>query len=160
MPAIEINHVSVSADDLQESVAFYEDVFGMERVPSPNFEAPVEWLQCGDDQLHLFHRDVDAPVYHHFGITVTDFEAVFHAARERKLFANWDDTGDPGVYSLPDESVQVYLRDPADNLIEVNHSDLESVDEEVRQYVTPRSAQIDQSGAAAAATMSLDSTKR
>jgi len=156
MPAIEINHVSIHADDLDESVAFYEEVFGMERVPSVNFEVPVEWLQCGDDQLHLFDRDVEAPVYHHFGMTVADFEEIFRAAQERDLFANWDDLGDPGVYSLPDDSVQVYLHDPADNLIEVNYPDIETVDDEVRQYITPRSDRIDQSGEAAHAEMSLN----
>jgi catechol 2,3-dioxygenase-like lactoylglutathione lyase family enzyme len=155
MPAIEVNHVSVHADDLEESVTFYEEVFGMERVPSANFEVPVEWLECGDDQLHLFDRAVEAPVYHHFGLTVDDFEAVFTAARERDLFANWDDTDDPGVYSLPDDSVQVYLRDPANNLLEVNYPDIETVDDAVREYISPRSDRLEQSGEAAQAEMSL-----
>ncbi|QIO25226.1 VOC family protein [Haloarcula sp. JP-L23] len=155
MSAFEINHVSVHADDLEESVTFYEDVFGMERVPSPNFEAPVEWLACGEQQLHLFDRDVEAPAYHHFGMTVENFEAVFEAARERDLFANWDDSGDPGVYSLPDGAVQVYLNDPAGNLIEVNHPDVDALDESVRQYIVPRSEQFDQSGEAAEATIGL-----
>lgn len=156
MVAININHVSVHADDLEESVAFYEEVFGMERIPAPNFEAPVEWLQCGDQQLHLFDRDVDAPVYHHFGMTVENFEELFRIAQERELFANWDDSGNPGVYSLPDGAVQVYLNDPAGNLIEANWPDVETLDEDVQQYITPRSEQFDQSGEAARATLGLD----
>lgn len=155
MVALGINHVSVHADDLETSIAFYEDVFGMHRVPSPNFEAPVEWLQCGEQQLHLFDRDVDVPVYHHFGVTVDDFEEVFRAAQERDLFANWDDSGDPGIYSLPDGAVQVYLNDPAGNLVEVNWPSVESLNQEVRQHVTPRSDQFDQSGEAAEATLDL-----
>lgn len=155
MTALGINHVSVHADDLETSIAFYEDVFGMRRVPSPNFEAPVEWLECGDQQLHLFDRDVDVPVYHHFGVTVDDFEEVFRVAQERDLFANWDDSGDPGIYSLPDEAVQMYLNDPAGNLVEVNWPSVESLSQEMRQHVTPRSDQLDQSGEAAEARLNL-----
>jgi lactoylglutathione lyase len=155
MSTFEINHVSIHADDLEESIAFYEDVLGMERIPSPNFEAPVEWLQCGDQQLHLFDRDIEASAYHHFGMTVEDFEAFFQTAQERELFANWDDTDDLGVYSLPDGVVQAYLNDPAGNLIEVNHPNVETLDREVRQYVVPRSEQFEQSGEAVEATLRL-----
>jgi len=155
MIALEINHISVHADNLEKSVTFYEDVFEMRRVPSPNFGAPVEWLQCGEQQLHLFDRDVEAPTYHHFGMTVEDFEAVFDTARDQELFANWDDTDEPGVYSLPNGAVQVYLNDPAGNLIEVNHPDAEMLSDDIRQYIVPRSEQFDQSGEAADATLGL-----
>ena len=49
-----INHVSISATDLETSTRFYEEVFGMERIPTPIFETPVQWLRVGDLQLHLF----------------------------------------------------------------------------------------------------------
>ena len=57
-----LNHVSISAVDLEESTRFYEDVFGMQRIPTPAFKATsVQWLRVGDLQLHLFDRDVEAP---------------------------------------------------------------------------------------------------
>ena len=43
MPAINLNHVSVVARNLRESVRFFEEVFGMQRVPTPNFGFPVQW---------------------------------------------------------------------------------------------------------------------
>ena len=49
-----INHVSISASDLEESTRFYEEVFGMERIATPIFDTPVQWLRVGDLQLHLF----------------------------------------------------------------------------------------------------------
>lgn len=153
MVAININHVSIPADDMEESVAFYENVFGLERVPSANFEVPVEWLKCGDQQLHLFDRDVSAPLYNHFGLTVENFEEVFHIAQEQDLFANWDDSDNPGIYSFPDNTVQLYLNDPSGNLIEVNWPNAEDLSEDIRQYITPRSDQFDQSGEAAKATL-------
>jgi catechol 2,3-dioxygenase-like lactoylglutathione lyase family enzyme len=55
--ATRFNHVSVHALDLDESLRFYVDVFGMERLPSPNFSAQVEWLRVGEQQLHLFKSE-------------------------------------------------------------------------------------------------------
>ena len=51
--AISINHVSIHADDLERSVAFYEQLFGMERIPTPTFAFPVTWLRLGRQQLHV-----------------------------------------------------------------------------------------------------------
>jgi catechol 2,3-dioxygenase-like lactoylglutathione lyase family enzyme len=75
-------HVSVSATDLEESVRFYTDFFGMEEVPSPEFSSPVRWLRVGDLQLHLFLSEDPAPARHHFALDVDDFEAAYRRARE------------------------------------------------------------------------------
>ena len=79
MRATGVNHVSISAPDLEASVRFYVEVLGMKRVPAPRFGGqPVAWLRVGDQQLHLFQRE-GAPQYHHFGIDVDDFEAALDA---------------------------------------------------------------------------------
>jgi len=75
-----INHVSIHARDLQESEDFYVELLGAEPIPSPNFGLPVRWLAFGRTQLHLFERDVEAPGFHHFGLTVDDLEPVYRAA--------------------------------------------------------------------------------
>jgi catechol 2,3-dioxygenase-like lactoylglutathione lyase family enzyme len=46
-----INHVSINARDLQESVDFYVDLLGAELIPTPNFGLPVQWLALGRTQL-------------------------------------------------------------------------------------------------------------
>ena len=86
MRATGFTHVSVHASDLEESTRFYVDLFGMRRVPAPDFEHPVVWLEVGDQQLHLFLRDTPAPDFHHIGLDVDDFEAAYTLARERGLF--------------------------------------------------------------------------
>ena len=117
--AATLNHVSISASDLDASARFYEDVFGLRRIPTPNFGFPVCWLRVGDLQLHLFQRSVDAPAHHHFALTVQDFESVYRKAEERGAF---DDTINDGrIRVLPDGSVQMYLRDPDGNLVEVDY---------------------------------------
>lgn len=122
-----LTHVSVSAHDLDESARFYEELFGMEEVPAPDFPFPVRWLRVGDLQLHLFQSDQPAPsTPHHFGLDVDDFEAVYEKAHEMGV------TQGEGyfskVYELPDGAAQLYLRDPAGNMVEANWPDASTLD--------------------------------
>lgn len=152
-----INHVSILANDLEESASFYESVFGMERIPTPNFSVPVQWLQCGDRQLHLFKRDIDAVDYYHFGLHVDDFEAVYETIQEHDI-ASFDVVGGsgdevvsdtPDVYELPDGAIQMYIRDPAGNLVEVNYPDVADIDRSIVTEVIDRNDLIDQTDEAA-----------
>ena len=119
-----INHVSISARDLDESTRFYEGVLGMERIPTPMFATPVQWLRCGDLQLHLFLDETgNAPARHHLGLTVDDFDAAFRAVSEWTS-SEWGND----LVELPSGQVQLYFRDPADNLIELNWPDASSID--------------------------------
>ena len=52
----QINHVSVNALNLEESVRFYEDLLGAKRIDTPNFGIPVQWLALGRTQLHIADR--------------------------------------------------------------------------------------------------------
>ena len=80
MAATGINHVSISARDLEESTRFYETVFGMERIATPIFATPVQWLRVGNLQLHLFlDESGTAPSRHHLGLTVDDLDAAYEA---------------------------------------------------------------------------------
>ncbi len=122
-------HVSVGAHDLEKSARFYKDLFGMEQIPSPGFPFPVVWLRVGDLQLHLFQTDGPMPSGHHFGLDVDDFEAVYKKARAMGVtigegyFSN--------VYELPDGAVQLYMRDPAGNMVEANWPDVSTLDRSV-----------------------------
>lgn len=155
MAAIDLNHASIVAHKLQDSVDFYEDLFGMKPVPTPNFEVPVQWMQCGHQQLHLFERDVAAPSYHHLGITIDDFAKVYRVADDRGLFASWDDNSDGSLYLLPDGAVQMYIADPAGNLVEVDHPDVQSLDEAIQAQIVNREELDEQTGEAANATLNL-----
>jgi catechol 2,3-dioxygenase-like lactoylglutathione lyase family enzyme len=129
MRATRFTHVSIHAYDLEESTRFYVDVLGMRRVPSPDFAMPVEWLQLGDQQLHLFLSEDPAPSHHHIGLEVDDFEAAYRVASEHGLFDG--DAFGAEVRELVDGVVQMYLRDPAGNLVEVNWPDVSTLDRSV-----------------------------
>ena len=78
----------------------------------------MQWLALGRTQLHLFERDIQPTSHHHLGITVDDLEPVFRAAErrdafDRKAFGNH-------LVELPGDVVQLYVRDPAGNLVELD----------------------------------------
>lgn len=129
MQATGLNHVSVNAHDLEESLRFYEELFGMERLPTYGFAFPTQFLRLGRLQLHVFQREDAIPVYQHFGIDVDDFEAVYARAEEMDIFEK--DAFFNHIYELPDGSVQMYIRDPAGNLIEIDWPDVTTLDRSI-----------------------------
>jgi catechol 2,3-dioxygenase-like lactoylglutathione lyase family enzyme len=116
--ASDINHVSIHARDLEESVGFYVELLQAEPIPTPNFGVPVQWLAFGRTQLHLFQRDLTPTSHHHLGITVEDLERPYRVAErrgafEREAFGN-------NLVLLPGDVVQLYIRDPSQNLVELD----------------------------------------
>jgi len=126
----EINHVSVNALDLEQSVDFYVDLLGAEPIATPNFGIPVQWLALGGTQLHLFERDLTPTSHHHLGITVDDVEPVYRAADRRGAF---DDVAFGNrLVELPGDVVQLYVRDPAGNLVEFDHHGVDRLPDDLR----------------------------
>jgi len=126
----QINHVSIHARDLRESVDFYVDLLGAEPIPTPNFGLPVQWLALGRTQLHLFERDLTPTSHHHLGITVDDLESVYRAAQrrdafDRRAFGNH-------LVLLPGDVVQLYVRDPAGNLVEFDQAGADRLPDDLR----------------------------
>jgi catechol 2,3-dioxygenase-like lactoylglutathione lyase family enzyme len=128
-----INHVSVNAVDLRASVEFYVDLLGAELIATPNFGLPVQWLALGRTQLHLFERTLQPTSHHHFGVTVDDLEPVFRAAERRQAF-DFEAFGNHLV-ELPGDVVQLYVRDPAGNLVEIDHAGRARLPEDLRAQV-------------------------
>ncbi|WP_447978850.1 VOC family protein [Candidatus Nitrospira bockiana] len=65
------NHVAIEVDDVEEAVAFYQDVFGLEMLRGGEGAA---WCKLGEHQfLAIFEVDVLQPDrMKHFGIMVRD----------------------------------------------------------------------------------------
>jgi catechol 2,3-dioxygenase-like lactoylglutathione lyase family enzyme len=120
------NHLSIGTRNLAESVKFYETVLGMQTIPSYNFGFKTKYLRCGDLQLHIFELEDKIPFYQHFAVDVDDFHAAYDAA---KAAGALDSTAfrNP-VNELPDGCVQMYLRDPSGNLIEIDWPDVATLD--------------------------------
>ena len=136
---------------MEESLRFYIDVFGMERLPSPDFSQHVEWLRLGEQQLHLFLRETPAPEFHHIALDVDDFEAAYLKAQELGLLD--EDAFGAGVRELPDGAVQMYIRDPAGNLVEIDWPDVTTLDRSVIRTIRRIEDERPQTGEAARATL-------
>lgn len=135
MTATSLNHVSISAPDLDASTRFYRELFGLEEVPTPNFGFPVRWLRIGDLQIHLFQRPTPAPSHHHVALTVDDFQGVYLRAREMGVL---DDTAfGHHIYELPGHNVQMYVRDPGGNLVEIDWPDIRLLDRDLVTDIRP-----------------------
>jgi catechol 2,3-dioxygenase-like lactoylglutathione lyase family enzyme len=130
-----INHVSINARDLQESTDFYIELLGAEPIPTPNFGLPVQWLALGRTQLHLFERDLQPTSHHHFGITVDELEPVYRAAQRRGALD--DESFHNHLVELPGDVVQLYLRDPAGNLIEIDQHGVGHLPDDLRAQLRP-----------------------
>jgi YD repeat-containing protein len=127
MRTVGINHVSIPASDVDAAMGWWRDTFGMEQIPSPNFGFPVRWLRLGDFQLHFFQSSDKPDPGQHFGMEVDDFEGLYLALKDTGVF----DASGPRVahlYELPSGQVQLYVRDPFGNLVEINHPDVNALD--------------------------------
>lgn len=131
MAATGINHVTVVTRDLDESERFYSELFGAERLVSPNFGTPVRWLRVGDAQIHLFEAAGGGDGIGHFGVTVDDLASVYE--RARALGAVDPVVNGHYLWELPDGVVQLYVRDPSGNLVEVNARDASVLPASVRE---------------------------
>jgi catechol 2,3-dioxygenase-like lactoylglutathione lyase family enzyme len=149
--ALRFNHVAVHADDLEESARFYEELFGMTRLPTASFQEPVLWLALGDQQLHLFQRsDAMPPYLHHFALDVDDFDAMYEQAKRRALLDG--EAFHQPVRMHPAGWVQMYLRDPAGNLVEVVWPDVTTLDAATQAEIGRLADEVPQRGAALTAS--------
>ncbi|MEF8842896.1 MAG: VOC family protein [Haloarculaceae archaeon] len=126
-----LNHVAIDVDDLEVTVAFYTDLFDMERVPTPDFGRPYAWLEFGGQQLHLIERGDPAPENQHFALIVDDFETVWDRAVARGAI---DEDGGY-VRALPNGVVQCYVRDPSGNRVEFMWPDVETLPDRIGTHV-------------------------
>jgi catechol 2,3-dioxygenase-like lactoylglutathione lyase family enzyme len=154
MHAIRFNHLSISAKNLEESLCFYEEMFGMERIPTYDFGFKTQYLRCGPQQLHIFELEDNVPIRQHFALDVDDFEGIYRAAKARGVLES--EAFYNCMYELPDGAVQMYLRDPAGHLVEVNWPDVGSLDRSRFPELRKLSDRVPQTGEALEATLYLD----
>ncbi len=85
-----IEHVGIYVSDLDKSVAFYQDVLGLELKSMKEVEAGrIAFMQIGDSQLELlgFPSTYErvAGVVDHLAFTVRDIDAVYQRLKEKNI---------------------------------------------------------------------------
>lgn len=121
-----INHVTLIVSDLDEAARFYEEEFDLEPLPAFKFDYPAQFYKINDEQqLHLTEWEDVYSFRGHVCFQVNDFNAVYYRMKELGRI----DTAPWGrVRRLPDGGMQMFIRDPSGNLVEVSASADQPVD--------------------------------
>jgi catechol 2,3-dioxygenase-like lactoylglutathione lyase family enzyme len=104
-------------DDLDAATRFYRDVIGLSPIDTPDLGFPAQFFSVGDAQeLHVNQLDDMRPERAHFCVRVDDFDGVVARAEASRAIeaSTWG-----RAKRLPSGVMQLFVRDPAGNLIEI-----------------------------------------
>jgi lactoylglutathione lyase len=113
-----IQHVNVMVDDLAVATEFYKNELGLDLAFTPDLGFPAQFFAVGGGQeIHVNELGDLHPERSHFCLRLDDFNGVFARAHERGIFETetWGK-----ARRLPTGVMQVFVRDPAGNLIELS----------------------------------------
>ena len=121
-----LQHVNVNVDDLDRAIPFYRDVLGLPLDDTPDQGFRSQFFRIGGGQQIHMNEIADARQFRgHFCLVVPDFQAVFRRAKAAGAIdvAPWG-----RVRRLPSGKMQMFVRDPSGNLIEIASGDGEALD--------------------------------
>ena len=113
----EINHVTLIVSELETAAKFYEEEFGLEPVAAFVFDYPTAFFKFRNgQQLHLSEWKDEQSFRGHICIQIDDFNTTFKRMKELGIIdvAPWGN-----VRQLPDGAMQMCVRDPSGNLVEI-----------------------------------------
>jgi len=127
-----IQHVNVNVDNLDAAIPFYRDVLGLPLDDTPDQGFRCQFFRIGStqQQIHMNEMRDQRQFRGHFCLVVPDFMGVFTRAKA----CNAIDLRAWGkVRQLPNGKMQMFVRDPSGNLIEIASTNRESIDLSVFQ---------------------------
>jgi lactoylglutathione lyase len=119
------NHAALHVTNLQESVAFYKDLVGLDTIPEPFRDGKHAWLAIGTGiELHLVAGAARAKSHHpmnnHLCLSIPSL-APFIARLEQAGVPYVNARGQKNtVTQRPDGVKQIYLQDPDGYWVEIN----------------------------------------
>ena len=124
--ALKINHVTLIVDNLEKAGAFYQNELGLEPLPAFHFDYPVMFFKFNEEQqLHLSEWKDTTSFRGHICVQIDDFNSIFFRMKELNVI---DITPWGKVRKLPDGAMQMFVRDPAGNLVEISSKPGSEVD--------------------------------
>jgi len=122
-------HVNILVDDLESAVKFYRDELGLATDETPEQGMPSQFFKlAGGVQIHMNEIKDERSFRAHFAIDVDNFSEVF---RRMKEIGAIDLKAWGNVRRLPGGKMQLFVRDPSDNLVEINSRQEEIIDPEI-----------------------------
>jgi glyoxylase I family protein len=108
-----VQHVSLNVPHVEEALAFYVGILGMElRADRPAFGFGGAWLDVGPQQVHLIEAPAPEDRGQHVAFQVADLDATVAELRQQGI-----EVGDPSPVGA---SRQAFLHDPAGNRVELH----------------------------------------
>jgi catechol 2,3-dioxygenase-like lactoylglutathione lyase family enzyme len=116
--AVKINHVALVVSNLEEACKFYEEELGLEAIPAFLFDYPTAFFKFNEEQqLHLTEWEDAYSFRGHICVQVDDINTIFF--RMKKLgIIDIEPWGK--VRELTKGVIQMFVRDPSGNLIEIS----------------------------------------
>jgi len=126
---IQINHVTLVVNDLDQARAFYETELGLEPLPAFQLDFPAQFYRVNEQQqLHITEWADRTSFRAHVCLQVDDFTDLFQRMKARQAI----DTAPWGrVRRLPDGAMQMFVRDPSGNLLEISARPDTAIDERI-----------------------------
>jgi len=124
--ALKINHVTLIVDSLEKAAEFYQKELGLEPIPAFRFDYPVMFFKFNEEQQLHISEWKDTPSFRgHICVQIDDFNGFFFRMKELNVIdiQPWGK-----VRKLPDGAMQMFIRDPAGNLVEVSSQPGSDVD--------------------------------
>jgi len=113
-----VHHINLMVDELGPAVAFYGTALGLETVPTPEMGFPAQFFRINElQEIHVNELPDITPERAHFCLRVDDFTA--HFRRMKALGAIEIKTWGK-IRRLPSGVMQMFVRDPSGNLIELS----------------------------------------
>tara|TARA_R110000787_G_scaffold22459_1_gene65219 strand:- start:207 stop:650 length:444 start_codon:yes stop_codon:yes gene_type:complete len=123
MPATDLHHLAIKTDDVDATVAFWNDLIGSRSVDRPDFPFPGAWLQFGTTMIHLYggkaaaNRDGSfdrgSAAIDHVALAAEGFDEMRKTFVEKKL--DWRQMDIPSFNIW-----QLFVHDPNGVLVELN----------------------------------------
>ncbi|MEI3797462.1 MULTISPECIES: VOC family protein [unclassified Chitinophaga] len=116
--ALKINHVTLIVDNLEKVGHFYQHELGLEPLAAFRFDYPVMFFKFNEEQqLHISEWEDHTSFRGHVCVQVDDFSSLFFRMKELNVIdiKPWGK-----VRKLPDGAMQMFVRDPAGNLVEIS----------------------------------------
>lgn len=116
--AIGINHVALVVTNLEEASTFYEHEIGLEVIPAFLFDYPTAFFKFNDtQQLHLTEWEDTYSFRGHLCMIMDDINPIFWRMKELGII---DITPWGKARVLPGGNLQMFVRDPSGNLLELS----------------------------------------
>ena len=115
---LNINHVALVVSNLEAACEFYEKELGLEPLPAFLFDYPTAFFKINEtQQLHLTEWPDVYSFRGHLCLVIVDINSMYWRMKTLGII----DTSPWGmVRVLPSGNIQMFVRDPSGNLLELS----------------------------------------